>query len=69
MNDRPSLIGEIRNARFLDIGSSKQMLAGTIYGHPKHADGTTFYSAPILDIEDDLVRTDEGWLRFSGSIH
>ena len=55
-------IGLITNARFLDIGANKQVLGGTL-------NGRTFYSAPIEEIDGDVIRTAEGRFRFSRSIH
>lgn len=55
-------LGLITNARFLDIGTNKQVLGGTL-------NGRTFYSAPIEEVDGDVIRTAEGSFRFSRSIH
>jgi hypothetical protein len=69
MNARPLhvagvelLLGTITNARFLDIGTDKQVVGGTLYGK-------TFYSEPIEELDGDIIRTATGSYRFSRNIH
>lgn len=56
------ILGHITNARFLDVGSCRQVIGGTL-------EGKTFYSEPIEDIDGDIVITAKGSYRFSRSIH
>jgi hypothetical protein len=51
-------IGLITNARFLDIGSNRQVVGGTLAGR-------TFYSEPIIEIDGNLIRTATGSFRYS----
>ncbi len=51
----------ITNARFLSIGTNKQVVGGTLHGQ-------TFYTAPIQEIDGDTIRTAEGSFRFSKDI-
>lgn len=51
----------ITNARFIDIGNSRQVVGGTL-------NGATFYTSPIIEIDGDVVRTAEGSFRFFRSI-
>ncbi|OWZ90421.1 hypothetical protein B9J07_27940 [Sinorhizobium sp. LM21] len=56
------ILGLITNARFIDIGSYRQIVGGTL-------EGKTFYSEPIDGIDGDVIQTASGNYRFSRSIH
>ncbi|MBD9511559.1 hypothetical protein IB265_32915 [Ensifer sp. ENS10] len=56
------ILGTITNARFLDIGSFRQVVGGTL-------EGKTFYSEPIEGIDGDIIKTKSGNYRYSRSIH
>jgi hypothetical protein len=47
----------ITNARFLTVGTDKQVVGGTL-------NGQTFYSNPIIEIDGDIIRTASGSYRF-----
>lgn len=60
--------GVIRNARFLDIGSNRIVVAGNIYDRAGVSDGSTFYSDPVKTIIDDVAQTESENFRFSRKI-
>jgi hypothetical protein len=62
MSETQRIVGHVTNARFLTIGSDKQVLAGTL-------DGKTFYSEPIIELDGNIIRTANGSFRYSRSIH
>ena len=62
MQQAQSILGVITNARFLSIGTDKQVLGGTL-------EGKTFYSDTIEDIDGDIIKTASGAYRFTRSIH
>lgn len=68
-DNRNVILGTIRNARFLDIGGNRQVIGGTIYGHPDNPEGSTFYSEPIETDEGDVIHTAKGSFRYSRSFH
>jgi len=53
------ITGVIKNARFIDIGDSRQIVGGQIYhdARGRWPDGHTIYTSTVLDIEDDIVVT------------
>ncbi|QWY83082.1 hypothetical protein [Rhizobium phage RHph_X66] len=56
------IVGHVTNARFLTIGSDKQVLAGTL-------NGKTFYSEPIIELDGNIIRTANGSFRYSRNLH
>lgn len=55
---------KITNARFVDIGSNRVVLAGTASGMEGYRDGQTFYSEPVDAIDGSVVRCGEQEFKF-----
>lgn len=56
--------GRIVNARFVDIGSNRVVLAGTAENMEGLRDGATFYSDPVDQIDGNIAKCGDQSFKF-----
>lgn len=61
------ITGTIRNARILDIGGGRSVIAGDIYGdvRGRFEDGEAIFTSTVEDITGDIAKTKNSTYRFT----
>lgn len=66
MSEQREITGTITNARFIEVGAGRHILAGTIIGdvHRRFRDGETIYTSDVKDVVGDIAITENSRYRF-----
>ncbi|WLR90921.1 hypothetical protein [Shinella zoogloeoides] len=61
-------LGMLTNARFLDVGANRVVVAGTTRGVEGRPDGSTFYTEPVDEIDGNIAKCGDGYFRFQRNL-